>query len=716
MITGGLLASLPLAVSAFDPDELYWEDTAAGIPHVLTPARLQQPTAEVPASVTVLDADFIARTGIKHISQLLRYVPGMLVAYDVLDNSDAVVYHGGPDMMPKSFQVLVDGRSVYRSGIASVGWDRLPVAVEDIQRIEVVRGPSAASYGTNAYQAVVNIITRLPQDTTHSVVSADAGDNTEERIFASTFGGSATNQWRLSANYQRTDHLRDSTRSSLGCSEAEPCSDQRMSSFISLRTNHELAPDQSVDTSLMASYAQRDVPRYEFTDNEVGDRHVEAGARYHYDMSANHQLKVSAYSVRYARLQEASVDGYYAGFFDPELVRLDQLNPTAANEFAYYQTLTTLNTSDPEQASIGATLTDRYPNALSFYQPISGNLEANTVEYRHDFEVQDTFAPTQNLTLISGAGYRYEKVTSKQYYNGSIDANKLRIFGNINWNASKNWVLHTGAMFEQEEDYESLLSFKAAANYMFSPVESLRFVYSRAGRTPDFHEQFADWTYQLSDMETTSPYADTTYYDSFKGPGNLEHQTINAFEVGYFAQRQLFSGTAEWDIRIFREELTDVIHHFPSIHADTVYTGNQINYTGVEWQASLNPFAGTTLRVSGAMVDTDISTVEGLESHELISLYAPSVHSLAWLQEWPGRLNSTLSLFVVDDGCKVESDISGCDSQTLEMHIYRDTQAGETNLRLSLRGQHDFSDESLTANGEPYRTDTRIQAGLQLSF
>ncbi|MEK9713090.1 MAG: TonB-dependent receptor, partial [Thalassolituus sp.] len=359
---------------------------------------------------------------------------------------------------------------------------------------------------------------------------------------------------------------------------------------------------------------------------------------------------------------------------------------------------------------------DRYPNALSFYQPISGNLEANTVEYRHDLEVQDTFAPTQNLTLISGAGYRYEKVTSKQYYNGSIDANKLRIFGNINWNASKNWVLHSGAMFEQEEDYESLLSFKAAVNYMFSPVESLRFVYSRAGRTPDFHEQFADWTYRLSDMETTSPYADTTYYDSFKGPGNLEHQTINAFEVGYFAQRQLFSGTAEWDVRVFREELIDVIHHFPSIHAETVYTGNQINYTGVEWQASVIPSESTQLRISGALLDTDIHTTEGLEPQELLSLYAPSVHTLAWSQRWSDSLNSTMSLFVVEDGCKVESDLSGRDTQMLEIYAYHDRRFGEAKIRISLRGQYDFSDEVLTKNGEPYRNSTRIQAGIDVHF
>ena len=64
-------------------DSASWDSTAADIPHVLTPARLHQATAEVPGSVTVLDADFIRRTGIKRISQLLRYVPGMLVAYDI---------------------------------------------------------------------------------------------------------------------------------------------------------------------------------------------------------------------------------------------------------------------------------------------------------------------------------------------------------------------------------------------------------------------------------------------------------------------------------------------------------------------------------------------------------------------------------------------------------------------------------------------------------
>ena len=165
-----LAATAALAISAEATatdfsDDLLWSSQPGDIPHVLTPVRLQQPTAEVPASVTVIDRDFMDTIGTKEVYELLRYVPGMLVAPEPLNNSVNVAYHGGPAIIPKSMEVLIDGRAIYRSGISGVAWASLPVAVEDIQRIEIVRGPNSTAYGTNAYKAVINIITIHPSDT-----------------------------------------------------------------------------------------------------------------------------------------------------------------------------------------------------------------------------------------------------------------------------------------------------------------------------------------------------------------------------------------------------------------------------------------------------------------------------------------------------------------------------------------------------------------------
>ncbi|MDO6805629.1 TonB-dependent receptor plug domain-containing protein, partial [Wenyingzhuangia sp. 1_MG-2023] len=82
-------------------------------------------------------------------------------------------------------QVLVDGRSVFRAGIASVVWDDIPIALEDIQRIEVTRGPSSATYGSNSFQGVINIISKHPGDTLGVRLRYRNGNQGEDDSFAS---------------------------------------------------------------------------------------------------------------------------------------------------------------------------------------------------------------------------------------------------------------------------------------------------------------------------------------------------------------------------------------------------------------------------------------------------------------------------------------------------------------------------------------------------
>lgn len=116
----------------------------------------------MPGSISVLDRELIQASGARELTELLRLVPGMIVVTD--DIKVQVNYHGGHAAQARRMQVLIDGRSVYRPGLAEVDWKDLPVSLEDIERIEVFRGPNTVSYGANALTGVVNIITRRPEE------------------------------------------------------------------------------------------------------------------------------------------------------------------------------------------------------------------------------------------------------------------------------------------------------------------------------------------------------------------------------------------------------------------------------------------------------------------------------------------------------------------------------------------------------------------------
>ena len=136
-------------------EQSYLED----FPVVLSASRLSQPLSEAPNAMTVIDRNMIKSSGFRTISDLFMLVPGMYVS-NVNGHTPIVGYHGSTEEFSRRMQVLIDGRSVYLPPLSTVDWEDIPLNIDDIERIEVVRGPAAASFGANSLQGVINIITR----------------------------------------------------------------------------------------------------------------------------------------------------------------------------------------------------------------------------------------------------------------------------------------------------------------------------------------------------------------------------------------------------------------------------------------------------------------------------------------------------------------------------------------------------------------------------
>ncbi|NVK87094.1 MAG: TonB-dependent receptor plug domain-containing protein, partial [Gammaproteobacteria bacterium] len=148
-----------------DDNELTLDDPLFDqeLPVVLSATRLKQPKSETPAAVTVIDHQTITQLGARSIAEILRLVPGMTVGYE-RGHTPEVGYHALGGENSRHLQVLVDGRSIYKAALARILWTDLPVSIDKISRIEVIRGPNSALYGANSYLAVINIITFHPED------------------------------------------------------------------------------------------------------------------------------------------------------------------------------------------------------------------------------------------------------------------------------------------------------------------------------------------------------------------------------------------------------------------------------------------------------------------------------------------------------------------------------------------------------------------------
>ncbi len=145
------------------------------------------PAFKTPAAISILTNEQIRQSGMRTIPDLLRLVPGVNVA-QVDANEWAIGIRGFQGKLSKSVLVLIDGRSVYTPLFAGVYWDMQDVMIEDIDRIEVIRGPGGTIWGSNAVNGVINIITKSSRDTHGELVSAGGG-NREQGAISSRWGG-----------------------------------------------------------------------------------------------------------------------------------------------------------------------------------------------------------------------------------------------------------------------------------------------------------------------------------------------------------------------------------------------------------------------------------------------------------------------------------------------------------------------------------------------
>lgn len=144
--------------------------------------RSPQKQQDVAAAVHVISRQQILNSGATSVPELLRLVPGMHVAR--LDNNKwSIASRGFSSRITNKLLVMIDGRSVYSPLFGGVLWDQQGVMIEDLQRIEIIRGPGASIWGANAVNGVINIISRKASETQGQYVGLVAGEGTEQIMF-----------------------------------------------------------------------------------------------------------------------------------------------------------------------------------------------------------------------------------------------------------------------------------------------------------------------------------------------------------------------------------------------------------------------------------------------------------------------------------------------------------------------------------------------------
>lgn len=722
--------SLSLAAVAFAvlpdlagaTDDLPAELSGSPMPQVLTPARLKQAQVDVGASVTVIDRDMIAALGARDVPELLRLVPGMMVTQESESgHTFAVNYHGTNLTDIRRLQVLVDGMSYYQPALARVLWSELPVAIDDIERIEVTRGPDAAAYGANSFSGVVNIITTHPQDSADHLVRVTSGDRDVLDGVLRMVGHGTDFDTRLTVS-SRSDSGFDHVR---GGREAR---DDRRGNFLNWRSEYRVSEADRVEFFLGAVDSLREAEadlhdglfsRY-LLPPVTEAQGMDAMGRWSRDLSPDHEIRVQAYS------QRMEIHNPFRACLHPillsgELATLSAINP----DYAFG--LLEVAADDPSQvpAFIGALPTAAAQSAamdavtayMAFagagFNDICGNVDLALRESRVDVEVQDTLRVGERLRLVSGASYRRDAGASASYTGGQVDNELLRLFSHGEFRMIDPLLLNLGAMIEDDDISGTSISPKGALNLRVGEQQSVRLVGSRAWRTQDLYEEHAATLIRFNGLTPLYPdgsgvptFASRDFFLVQSAPGNLVPEEMRSLELGYFGY---FPETrVELDVRWFREDLdkliSDAINPFD-------FNSNNNSFTmldGIEWQVRRTLAPGSWVWASYAYIDND-STHR--TERKFTALHSGS---LAIAHRFASRLNASAAWYFSREQNRTR--INDDDFDRLDLRLGRDVPLGNATLQLSINLQGRFTDVPHIHGDNFY--DERINGylGAQLTF
>ncbi|WP_282109524.1 TonB-dependent receptor plug domain-containing protein [Shewanella algicola] len=276
---------------------------------VTSVSKQKQPLSNSPAAIYVLTNEAIRHSGATSIPQALRDVPGLHVAQ--LDSQKwAVSSRGFNGRYNNKLLVMIDGRTLYSPAFSGVYWEVQDVLMADVERIEVIRGPSAALWGANAVNGVINIITKHSADTLGGYAELGAGDYEQGFIgarYGTKLSDNTTSRMYIKGNSRDSlDHNSDDLDSSLvdAASTVDTNNDWRHLQLggrvdIQLENDTSLTLSSDFYTTKMnqaSNIATMDSPVYrEFYSEEVESEGFNLLSRYTKALSATSEYTLQTY-------------------------------------------------------------------------------------------------------------------------------------------------------------------------------------------------------------------------------------------------------------------------------------------------------------------------------------------------------------------------------------------------------------------------------------
>lgn len=478
-------------------EEVYFQD----MPIVLTASRLSQPISEAPSAMTVIDSEMIKASGFRTVPELMQLVPGMYVGY-VDGNTPVLSLHNSTDQYSRQMQVLIDGRSVYMPPYGGVNWADLPLLIDDIERIEVVRGPSSASHGTNSFYGVINIITRDPSTENGAGKLSITGGYASD-AYAKLSGNGENFDYRISAGY----------RSDGGYSNTY-LNDHNQTRIANFSGNYHPNGTDSINVQLGNS-------------NGVYGKGI---------------VQTNNVTVPFIRTDNLFRDT--TG--DSDFQQINWLHIWSTNdESKLTYSHTEDRTYDPLLCLTPTVATLLQTGCVLFSGGMNGTAQHSVYGQRDVLELQNTTQLGASNRLVWGANTENDYASDVLLMRTNPTVKSWSVFAHDEWRINSKVIVNAGTMFQDNGMGEQNNSPRASLNYHITPQHTLRFGISTATRSPTMMEQYINSNNSLFGGGYAPP----------ASPLSSEH--IISREIGYIGEFPSLGMTL--DTRAYIDRVSDMI-------------------------------------------------------------------------------------------------------------------------------------------------------------
>jgi iron complex outermembrane receptor protein len=540
-VSGISFSSYALEVADLNEDDFLAED----IVYSSSVTRLKQEIKNIPASVTIITRDMIEASSATTPVELMRLVPGFQVGC-LHGNDCTVTYHGLSNEHNTRLHVMLNGRSVYEPMFGGTLWYTLPITVDDIESIEVVRGPNAAAYGANSFSGVINIKTFAAANPGNDEVGYTYGHQRDlHRLHLKQSGETDSFKYALSAGVESNNVF-----------------------YNYFLYKHDSNPSKVPDVG-------QKVANYNDGLKAISlDFHLN-----HIDYNGNnHQFEFGLINgklgVGYEDLDNLQFmpvpedDSKFLSFFENYRITIsNNLLQSEVIQFShsYYRQNENFWSSDSgsggklTQDPAGPVHNSKDWEDANGFDDVFGLNGDHLVYFDNDFTSQRFDVEYENQNILSpdlqtvwGTGLRYDLATSDNYFTGKGKQDRLstRLFGHVEWKVSNIVTLNAGALAEKYEKLDWTLSPRLATNVHLSENQTIRANVSRAYRVPSLYDLQGNYFIYENNSEGLHDL-------NFVGNSDLDPERIDSVELGYFGS--FFEKKLLVDIRLAWEEITDVL-------------------------------------------------------------------------------------------------------------------------------------------------------------